>query len=94
MKDRNVENRLVQLAAVVVLLGVSFAAQEALADEPAETATPAAAVDETSSSTLESASEANSQAAARAAASLAFENWIELDIKLEDHTSTLIANKE
>jgi hypothetical protein len=93
MKTRNVEDRLAQLAAVVVLLGVSLAATEALANDTADVTTTAIAVHEASRNTLESAREANAEAAAQAAASLAFENWIELEIELEDHTCTLTANK-
>jgi hypothetical protein len=66
MKARNIENGLALVGAVVVLIGVSFAADNA-------------------------AEKANAETAAAAAASLALENWIELDIQLEDRTSTLIA---
>jgi hypothetical protein len=45
-------------------------------------------------STTSSAAKANADAAALAAQSLARENWINLDIKLEDHTSTLVADKK
>ena len=94
MKARNIEDRLAQLAAIVVLVGVSLAAEDALANNDTEVTTTAMAVHEAARDTIASAEQANADAAAQDAASLAFENWIELDIKLEDHTSTLIADEE
>ena len=93
MKSSNIEDRLALVGALIALLGVSMAAQDALADDTEITST-AIAIHEAAEKTLESAEAANAEAAARAAESLAAENWIDLDIRLEDHTSTLIAGRE
>jgi hypothetical protein len=45
-------------------------------------------------STTSSAAQATADAAALAAKSLARENWIDLDIKHDDHTSMLVAGKK
>lgn len=93
MKTSNLEERLALIGALVVLLGVSMAAEDALADD-AEITTTAIAIHEAAEDTLETARMANREAAADAAESLALENWIDLDFRLEDHTSTLIAGRE
>ena len=94
MKFRNLENNLALLGAVIVLIGVSFAAEDALAKETPEITTTAVAIHNAAAVTLEIAEEANADAARRAARSLALETVIDLDIKLEDTTSTLIANEK
>jgi len=91
MKARNIENGLALVGAVVVLIGVSFAADNALAEENANITSTAPAIHGAADNTLNSAEKANAETAAAAAASLALENWIELDIQLEDRTSMLIA---
>jgi len=91
MKARNIENGLAVIGAIVVLIGVSFAADNALAEEHATITTTAEAIHNAADETLNTAAEANTETAAKAAASLALENWIDLDIQLADRTSTLIA---
>lgn len=91
MKARNIENGLALIGAIVVLIGVSFAADNALAEENATVTSTVVALDDAADETLNSAEKANVETAAAAAASLARENWIDLDIQLEDRTSTLIA---
>ena len=91
MKARNVENGLALVGAIVVLIGVSFAADNALAKENTDIATEAVAIQNATDNTLNSAEKANAETAAAAAASLALENGIELDIQLEDRTSMLMA---
>lgn len=91
MKARNVENGLALVGAIVVLVGVSFAAENALAEENAIVTTSAIAVNNVANDTLNGAEEANAETAAAAAASLALENRLDLDIQLGDRTSTLIA---
>lgn len=93
MKAKNVENNLALVGALIVLVGVSFAAEDALGFEAADVARNA--IQDTADSTITgAAAEANADAAAQAAKSLAMQNWISLDIKLEDRTSTLIADKK
>ncbi len=93
MKTSNIEDRLALIGALVVLLGVSMAAEDALADDSEITAT-AIAIHDAAQDTLETARAANEEAATDAAKSVALENWIDLDFRLEDHTSTLIAGRE
>ena len=94
MKAKNIENNLALVGALIVLVGVSFAAEDALGFETADVTTTATAIHDVADSTTSSAAQATADAAALAAKSLARENWIELDIKLEDHRSTLVADKK
>jgi len=94
MKAKNIENNLALIGAVVVLVGVSFAAGEALGFETADTTTDTVAIRDITASTTSGAAKANADAAAQAAKSLALQNWVSLDIKLEDRTSTLVAVKK
>jgi len=94
MKAKNIENNLALVGALIVLVGVSFAAEDALGFETADVTTTATAIHDVADSTTSSAAQATADAAALAAKSLARENWIDLDIKLEDHRSTLVADKK
>lgn len=94
MKARNIENNLALVGALVVLVGVLFAAEDALGFETADVTTPVIAIRDVADSTKSDAAKANADAAALAAKSLARENWIDLDIKLDDRTSTLVADKK
>ena len=94
MKAKNIENNLALIGALIVLVGVSFAAEDALGFETADVTTTATAIHDVADSTTSSAAQATADAAALAAKSLARENWIDLDIKLEDHRSTLVADKK
>ena len=94
MKAKNIENNLALVGALIVLIGVSFAAEDALGFETADVTTTATAIHDVADSTTSSAAQATADAAALAAKSLARENWIDLDIKLDDHRSTLVADKK
>lgn len=94
MKAINIEERLGLLGALIVLIGVSSAAGEALAAETADLTTTAIAIHEAAEDTLEIAEQANAEAAAKAAATLAIENGLDLDIRLDDRTSILVAGHE
>jgi len=94
MKAINLEERLGLLGALIVLIGVSSAAGEALAAETADVTTTAIAIHEAAEDTLEIAEQANAEAAAKAAATLAIENGLDLDIRLDDRTSLLVAGHE
>ena len=85
MKARNLEERLAVLAVLFVLIGVSSAAEEALA---------AVVIHDAADDTLEIAEQANAEAAARAATALAEENGLDLDIRFSDHSSVLIAGRD
>lgn len=94
MKARNIENGLALMGAVIVLIGVSFAAENALAEETADVTTTSEATSNVADDTLHGAEIANVETASRAVASLALENWIDLDNQFEDRTSTLIAGEK
>ena len=94
MKAINLEERLGLLGALIVLIGVSSAAGEALAAETADLTTTAIAIHEAAEDTLEIAEQANAEAAAKAAATLAIENGLDLDIRFDDRTSILVAGHE
>ena len=94
MKAKNLENNLALAGALIVLVGVLFAAEDALGFETANVTTTAIAIHDVAESTTSGAAKANEDAAAQAARSLATENGIDLDIKLEDRTSTLVAAKK
>jgi len=91
MKTRNIENGLALIGAMIVIIGVSFAAESALAKESAPVTATAVAINDVADSTLRGAKQAIDEAASQAARSLASENWIDLDIKFVDHTSSLVA---
>ena len=90
MKTRNIENRLALIGALIVLLGVSWAAGSAFAAEADDVATPAIAERPLSDETIIGAREAIMEAAAEAAEALKAENAIDLDIQHAD-LSSLIA---
>lgn len=94
MKAINIEERLGLLGLLIVLIGVSSAAGEALAAETADVTTTAMAIHEAAEDTLEIAEQANAEAAAKAAATLAIENGLDLDIRFDDRTSILVAGQE
>lgn len=93
MKFKNLENHLALLAAVVVLIGVSFAAEDALAKETRDVTDMAVAAD-AAASALKIAEKASKDSAARAAEALAMDVLVDLDIKLADTSSTVMAGKE
>lgn len=94
MKAKKIENGLALMGAVIVLIGVSFAADDALAEETADVTTTPETINNVTDHTLDGAKTANVETAAKAVASLAIENWVDLDIQLEDRTSTLIAGQK
>ena len=91
MKARTIENSLALVGALIVLVGVSFAAGTALAEETAARTSPAVIALDIASTTRRDAREANRAAAADAAEALALENWIDLEVRLQDHTSVMAA---
>ena len=91
MKARTIENTLAWVGAMIVLVGVSFAAGTALAQETAARTTPAVIALDIADTTLRGAREANRAAADAAAEALALENWIDLEVRFQDHTSMMAA---
>ncbi len=93
MKERNIEDRLALLGAIITLFGVTLAAGDALGAEDADVTATAVAIHAAGRNTLAAAEKANNEAAERAAESLALEAAIDLDIRLEDRTSSLSAGR-
>ena len=93
MKNRNFENKLAWIGALVVLIGVSSAATSAFAAEPTDTTTTTVAAKRNGSvaEPIIGARRANAEAAAEAAATLRTETALDLDIQLGDLTSKLVA---
>ena len=94
MKTRNIENGLALLGAMIVIVGVSFAAESALEKESTNSTATTEAIKDVADNTLQGAKQANQEAASQAARSLASENWIDLDIRFDDRTSMLVAGKK
>lgn len=93
MKTRNIENRLAWVGALIVLVGVSFAAGSAFAAEKAGTTSTAGTMATelpVADETIAGARKAMTDAAADAAKALQAENALDLDIQLNDLTSTII----
>ena len=94
MKDHlknHVEDVLAVAGAIIVLLGVGFAATAALADEADGVATTAVAIHTAGDVSAARGREANGDAAAETVATLRADTALDLDIQFSDHTSTLIA---
>ena len=94
MKARNIEERLALLAVLFVLIGVSSAAEEALAADAPDVETTVIVIHDAADDTLEIAEQANAEAAARAAKALARENGLDLDIRFSDHSSVPSAGRD
>lgn len=92
MKSRNIENRLAYVAALIVLIGVTWAASSAFGAEPTDFATAAAVESDSMDETIIGARQAMTEAATKAADSLRAENKFDLDNQLNDLTSTLMAD--
>ncbi len=93
MKLRNLENHLALLGAVVVLIGVSFAAEDALAKETRDVNHTVVASD-AAASALRIAEAAREYSAARAAESLAMDVLMDLEVRHGDTKSRLIVSVE
>ena len=89
MNSRNIENRLAYVAALIVLVGVFWAAGSAFAAEPNFAV---AAENDATNDTIAIARQAMTESAAKAADALKAENKFDLDNQLNDLTSTLIAS--
>ena len=94
MKDylkNHFEDVLAVAGAIVVLLGVGFAATTALADEAEGVAATAVAIHTAGDASAARGREANGDAAAESVEALRADTALDLDIQFSDHTSTLIA---
>ena len=94
MKVKNVESGLAWIGALVILIGVSFAAGNAFGSEPAPNYDAVTSTNEVAAVAVSGARDANARSAAEAAAAIAHSNALGLEIELVDQTSTLIANAQ
>jgi hypothetical protein len=88
MKTNNFEQALALAGALIVMIGVSTAANLAFADE-ANTADKVAAATESSQAISDSANRATTQAIDEAILTVRLDNELDLDIRLLDRNSQL-----
>ena len=91
MRANNLVNGLALAGAMIVLVGVFFAANEALASDVDIVETTAVAASEASENALAKARSATVAAAADAVKAMDKENQLDLDIRLIDRKSMIIA---
>ena len=77
--------------ALIALVGVSLAANDALAADAETIDATAVAIHDAGAEALAGADKANADAAADAASTIRQDNKLDLDIRLFDHKSRLIA---
>ena len=88
MNDRNIVNSLALLGAVIVIIGVMFAATSALAEERPTVVTTAVAIHDAAEVSLEKAAVAHVEAASAASEQIARDIRFDLDVRLISRTST------
>lgn len=94
MKVRNIESGLAWIGALIVVVGVTFAASSALASEPVADRAIRSSNNDAAAMTLAGARHANMETAAEASAAIARATTLGLDIEIAGRTSTLIAGAE
>ena len=87
MDKRNVENGLAIAGALLVLVGVTFAASSALAEEASTVETTAVAIHTAGADSRLAAAETHDAAARDAVRSIALDNELDLDIRFSSHIS-------
>jgi len=92
MKVKNIESGLAWIGALVILIGVSFAAGNAFGSEPVADEDRATSINEAAAVAVAGARSANTQSAVEAAAAIARNAALGLEIELTDYTSTLVAD--
>ena len=90
MRTKHTVNGLAIAGALVVLVGVTLAASDALAAESDTIEPTAIAIDDISDSALASAETANTEAVADALSAVELSNRLDLDIQLVDHISFVL----
>ena len=88
MGNRNIVNGLAIVGAILVLVGVTIAANTALAEEAKSGRAPATTAKALLETKRDIAEKANRDAADDAAESIALDNELDLEIRLTDRTST------
>ncbi len=92
MKTGNVENRLALLGAMLVLVGVAFAAGSALASDFSDVSSTAVAIHTAADTSLARARKANDAAVAHASTAVVLDVRLDLDNRLADRKSELLAD--
>ena len=90
MRTKHTVNVLAIAGALVVLIGVTLAANDAFAAESDAIKPTVIAIDDVSESTLAGAEAANTEAAADALSAVELSNRLDLDIQLVDHISLVL----
>ena len=91
MNDRNIVNTLALFGAIIIIVGVMFAASSALAEERPTVVTTAIAIHDAAFSSVDKAETATLEAAAAASEQLARDIRLDLDIRLVGRTSSATA---
>ena len=94
MKAKHIESGLALVGALVVLVGVSFAASSAFAAEPVADRVAAVTAAEPLAVAIAGARAANAETAAYAAAAIARATVLGLDIELSARTSKLTVSAD
>lgn len=93
MRSKDIENGLALAGAILVLIGVSFAATSALAAENGSVTVTAVAIHKAAETSVENAAIAHTEAAEAAARRIAQSNELDLDIRFFDRNSNLVARR-
>lgn len=88
MNDRNIVNGLALFGAIIVIVGVMFAASSALAEERPTVVTTAVAIHNAADTSVIKAETATIEATVAASEQIARDIRLDLDIRLVDRTST------
>ena len=94
MKVRKIESGLAWIGALIVLIGVTFAASSAFAAEPVADRAIRTSSSNAAAVTIADARHANLETAAEAAASIARATTLGLDIEITDRIFKLVAGAE
>lgn len=91
MGNRNIVNGLALIGAILVLVGVTVAANTALAEDAGGARALAATSDSLQESGRANEEKANREAADAASDQIALDNELDLEIRLADRTSIVVA---
>jgi len=91
MGNRNIVNGLAIIGAILVLIGVTIAANTALADEAKGVRALASTSDSLQDKDMASEDTADREAADAASDRIALDNKLDLEIRLSDRTSIIVA---
>ena len=93
MGNRNIVNGLALIGAIIVLIGVTVAANTALADDAKGGRAVSVTTESVTNKDKAPADNANREAADAALERLAIDTKLELEIRLADRTSTIVARR-